>query len=99
MIDFIEIFNSFCKQDQENKLEDNAQQSSDDTQAAEPILNQLERNKMYLASASYDETIKIWDLETYQCLKTLEGHDGKVLIFRQLNCETKFVILKKILNL
>ncbi|KAK2050657.1 hypothetical protein LZ31DRAFT_580856 [Colletotrichum somersetense] len=31
-----------------------------------------------LASASYDRTIKIWDLTTGQCLQTFKGHTGIV---------------------
>ncbi|EGU77901.1 hypothetical protein FOXB_11588, partial [Fusarium oxysporum f. sp. conglutinans Fo5176] len=31
-----------------------------------------------LASASYDGTVKIWDIATGRCEATLEGHDGKV---------------------
>ncbi|KAG6996204.1 Vegetative incompatibility protein HET-E-1 [Fusarium oxysporum f. sp. conglutinans] len=32
----------------------------------------------YLASASYDYTVKIWDPATGHCLQTLEGHRGSV---------------------
>ena len=39
---------------------------------------QDQTNKMYLASASDDKTIKIWDLDTCECFKTLQGHDGEV---------------------
>ena len=78
MIVFIEIIYSLCKQDEEsvNKTDDHVQQSRIDTQAPEPNNNQLE--KMYLASASHDETIKVWDLGTSTCLKTLKGHDDCV---------------------
>ncbi|GLV44253.1 U4-U6 small nuclear riboprotein factor 60K [Carabus blaptoides fortunei] len=33
----------------------------------------------YLATASYDNTAKIWTNRTWQPLKTLSGHDGKVM--------------------
>jgi WD40 repeat protein len=32
----------------------------------------------WLASASYDRTIKIWDASSGACLQTLEGHSGEV---------------------
>jgi len=31
-----------------------------------------------IISASKDETIRIWDVETGDCLKVLEGHTGTV---------------------
>ncbi|CCF40444.1 NWD1 protein [Colletotrichum higginsianum] len=31
-----------------------------------------------LASASYDNTVKVWDGATGQCFRTLEGHSGSV---------------------
>ena len=33
-------------------------------------------NKLF--SGSYDGTVKVWDTETLQCLKTLAGHAGPV---------------------
>ena len=32
----------------------------------------------YLASSSQDKTIKLWDLETNECIRTLEGHIGRI---------------------
>ena len=32
-----------------------------------------------IISGSYDNTIKIWDANTGQCLKTLEGHSDDVI--------------------
>ncbi|PRP81779.1 hypothetical protein PROFUN_10649 [Planoprotostelium fungivorum] len=32
----------------------------------------------YLFSGSFDHTIKVWDLDTFQCVKTLNGHKGYV---------------------
>lgn len=31
-----------------------------------------------LFSGSYDGTVKVWDVETLECLKTLAGHTGPV---------------------
>ena len=42
-------------------------------------LNLVNLNK-YLASSSEDKTIKLWDLETSECIRTLEGHT------EQINC-------------
>src|SRR5436190_2010191 len=35
-------------------------------------------NGQRLASASLDNTVKIWDAASDQCLQTLEGHSGPV---------------------
>ena len=35
-------------------------------------------NENTIASASWDESIKIWDIITGKCLKTLEGHSDWV---------------------
>jgi WD40 repeat protein len=35
-----------------------------------------------LISCSYDKTIKVWDLITGECLKTLEGHTESVCPFK-----------------
>jgi len=32
-----------------------------------------------LVSASYDETLKVWDVRSQNCLATLEGHDSAVM--------------------
>ncbi|KAK6465531.1 ubiquitin ligase complex component [Scheffersomyces coipomensis] len=34
----------------------------------------LQFNRKYLMTGSYDTTIKIWKIDTGECLKTLEGH-------------------------
>lgn len=33
----------------------------------------------YLITASYDNTAKLWTNRTWQPLKTLSGHDGKIM--------------------
>ena len=38
----------------------------------------LRNLKRYLASSSADKTIKLWDLETNQCIRTLEGHRAQI---------------------
>jgi len=40
-------------------------------------LKRLNGNK-YLASGSYNDTIKIWDLSTYYCISTLTGHSVRI---------------------
>ncbi|ORY04338.1 WD40 repeat-like protein [Basidiobolus meristosporus CBS 931.73] len=34
---------------------------------------------LYLASSSYDGTIKIWSADTWKLIKSLSGHEGKVM--------------------
>ena len=48
-------------------------------------INQYVNNitKDYLCSCSYDKTIKIWDLDSLNCVCTLEGHNDKVNYFFQ----------------
>ena len=33
---------------------------------------------MFLVSCSADMSIKIWDFNSYECMKTLQGHDHNV---------------------
>ena len=37
-----------------------------------------ETPKSYLVTGSIDKTLKVWDLETFECITTLRGHTGKV---------------------
>ena len=45
-------------------------------------------NKYQIASASRDETLKIWDIITGKCLKTLEGHSASVYFLVKINEKT-----------
>ena len=36
-------------------------------------------NNGVLCSASYESSIKLWDIESGKCINTLEGHEGSVL--------------------
>jgi WD40 repeat protein len=44
----------------------------------------------YIATASWDKTIKIWDIskDTFTCIKTLKGHSGCINRISELNNET-----------
>ncbi|MCF7907139.1 hypothetical protein K9K85_02550, partial [Patescibacteria group bacterium] len=42
------------------------------------VLSVIESHDHHLISASSDNTVKIWDKETGECLKTLKGHDRSV---------------------
>ena len=33
----------------------------------------------FLLSSSYDNKVKLWDTRDYECLKTMEGHEGRVM--------------------
>ena len=38
----------------------------------------LDRDGKLLASCSADMSIKLWDFQTYECVKTMHGHDHNV---------------------
>jgi WD40 repeat protein len=42
------------------------------------VLSLIELRDGRLASASYDKTIKIWDLKEYKCIMTLTGHEDTI---------------------
>lgn len=44
----------------------------------------------YLVTASYDGSAKIWSNKTWQPLKTLQGHDGKVMS-ADVSADQKFI--------
>ena len=43
--------------------------------------------KKYLVSCSDDKTLKIWDLNTYEYIKTLNGHTDDVCSIENKNME------------
>ena len=43
-----------------------------------------QKRSSFLASTCCDKTIKIWNLATAECIKTLEGHDGYVRCVKHL---------------
>lgn len=47
------------------------------TQAA---VNMIQFNRDIIVSASGDHLVKIWSIETGQCLRTLEGHERGVRV-------------------
>ena len=38
----------------------------------------LDKDGKMLASCSADMSIKLWDFQTYECVKTMHGHDHNV---------------------
>ena len=44
-----------------------------------------------LISGSFDKSIKIWDLNSGKCIKTLFGHDGHVLLVMFSPNNSKFI--------
>ncbi|MFN9873680.1 MAG: WD40 repeat domain-containing protein [Pseudanabaena sp.] len=42
----------------------------------------ISADSKFLASGSYDHTVKVWDLESGECLQTLQGHPSSVLSVR-----------------
>ncbi len=44
-----------------------------------------------LVSGSYDETLKIWDLKTYQEIRTLSGHEDCIYSVA-VSADTKHII-------
>ena len=36
-------------------------------------------NKEYFASVSFDNTIKIWEINTWKCFLTLEAHNQNII--------------------
>ena len=45
----------------------------------------IQLNDGKIVSGSADKTIKLWDLNTYQCIQTLKGHEHFVYSIIQLN--------------
>lgn len=45
----------------------------------------------YLVSASFDKTANIWSNKTWQPLKTLSGHDGKIMSL-DISPDNKFIL-------
>ena len=49
-------------------------------------------NKHALASCSFDYTVKIWDINHYNCLFTLQGHLGNVNAIVQFNSDYSQIV-------
>jgi WD40 repeat protein len=56
-----------------------------DDKVTEANKKHFERNRDYLASASDDRTIKIWDLDTFECLKTFD-----TILRQRINCISRW---------
>eukprot|EP00957_Ditylum_brightwellii_P211523 15366275-Ditylum_brightwellii.AAC.1 len=49
--------------------------------------------KRYLASASDDKSIKVWDLEGQKMISSLEGHHNSVTSFAVFSCDGKTILV------
>ena len=43
-------------------------------------------------SGSYDQTVKIWDIETREVIKTLTDHEGHVIQYKLFKLKIKRMI-------
>ena len=57
------------------------------------------RDEQYLFSGGEDNTIKIWNTETVQCIKTLTGHSAAVMSVGKLSDYILTIDEKEVLNL
>ena len=58
------------------------------------ICSLLKLNSNEIISGSWDNTIKIWNLEKNECIKTLNGHTSGVRCLLKLNDDKKYWINK-----
>ena len=46
-------------------------------------------NKKYFASGSFDHTIKIWDIDSWECIQTLNGHELNIICLISLKYQNQ----------
>ena len=50
---------------------------------AQAAVNMVQFNKDVIVSASGDHTLKIWSMQTGECIRTLEGHERGLCLKRE----------------
>ena len=50
-----------------------------------PVRTLCQIDDNHFASGSFDNKIKIWDLNKYECIQTLEGHQSNVICVIKYN--------------
>jgi len=51
----------------------------------------ISSDNKFIISGSYDKTIKIWDVQTGECLKILKGHNGRIESIA-ISSDNKFIV-------
>jgi len=55
------------------------------TKAVFYVETSIYKNKLCIVSGSADNTVKIWDIDSYECIKTLIGHAGAITCIKNYN--------------
>ena len=57
-----------------------------------PVRTFCQIDENHFASGSFDKTIKIWEINTWKCVQTLEGHTGNIIGIINLKMDGKQAI-------
>lgn len=57
------------------------------------LLKIRNNDRLFLASASVDKSVRLWDLESYDCVRRREGLSGVVVSFEVIRCNGKMCLV------